>query len=336
MNKLVCSLILINISLFNTVKADELQKELEKDKYQEKVSFQFQSISIVDLFNAISTLLEVDIIMDVIDRDIYIKADDITLAQALNDIAKIAKLNIEYRENKIFIIEKNPTQEESFTAINVNENLEINENNNQEIKKDLTIETIGLNYALSSYVIDKVNSMDLDILSDIQMLEEDNKNELIVIGNSASVKTIKDIVSSLDKRAPHVNISARIVVVRSDIAEALGVRWGGKINGRNISITGGTEGTPDNDTFVNLGNAPMIDFGLNGVGSSNFTFGVPTSSNTYLDFELSLLKSQGKVEILSQPSIRSVSGQLAFISSGVEIPYQVQSRGYYRISTSDY
>ena len=123
---------------------------------------------------------------------------------------------------------------------------------------------------------------------------------------------------------------------QTNVAENLGVRWGGAaydISGDNIfSVGGGLDGVQDaRDSAATPGSfqtsfpgALAVDLGVSGDGASSFAIGWG-SDDFLVDLELSALESDGQAEVVSQPRVVTADRQTASIKSGEEIPYQEAS-----------
>src|SRR5690606_38454478 len=132
-----------------------------------------------------------------------------------------------------------------------------------------------------------------------------------------------------------VLIEARIVRARSNIAEEMGIEWGGgglKRKGDNLFSIGGSTSTLGELTDIANGsgnsitfpNALAVDLGVTRSNASSLAIGFG-SDNYLIDMELSAFESDGKGEIVAQPKIVAANRQTAVIKSGEEIPYQEAS-----------
>jgi len=170
-------------------------------------------------------------------------------------------------------------------------------------------------------------------------------NTLLIQDTSDSIANVRQLVSTLDIPVRQVRIEARIVVVNQDFTRDLGVRLG---------FTG-TESNGANGLFMTSGTASSVDTTLGSAldnlssSGSPYPVKVPTGTagalNRYnvnlpapnpagslawailgrdyiVDLELSAAQSEGKGEVISQPSIITANQKEAVISQGTEIPYQ--------------
>ncbi|MCP4113948.1 MAG: type IV pilus secretin PilQ [Desulfobacteraceae bacterium] len=174
-------------------------------------------------------------------------------------------------------------------------------------------------------------------------------HSLMVQGTSADIERVVKIIKELDKPVLQVLIEAQIVEANKDTARELGVQWGGlgreHGNGRSNWV-GGPMGTPDTGLLTSeaegtygdpeyvpkgtpvmhlppIGNAINLasEKVLKGQGM-NLGMMFEEPGKYMLTLQLQALQSQGKLNILSNPSITTLDNQKAVIESGKEVPFQ--------------
>ena len=135
---------------------------------------------------------------------------------------------------------------------------------------------------------------------------------------------------SLDIPVKQVLIESRMVTVRDNVDEQLGVRWGFSDRQDDNGVSGSLSGA---ETIAG-GNVPALGDRLNvnlPVASAAGSIGFQIASladGTILDLELSALESENKGEIIASPRITVANQQEAYIEQGTEIPYsQATSSG---------
>ena len=138
------------------------------------------------------------------------------------------------------------------------------------------------------------------------------------------------LIEDLDRPTPQVLIEANIVEATRSTSRELGVQWGGLYKtssgdvaqwvtpGSNSSGITGNLDTPLVPTSGNVVNFPAV------LGDTGLTLGYVAQNigKSILSVQLSALQDEGKVNILSSPSITTLDNQKAIIESGKEIPYQ--------------
>jgi type IV pilus assembly protein PilQ len=155
------------------------------------------------------------------------------------------------------------------------------------------------------------------------------------------------IIEKIDKPTSQILIKANIVEATKDTARALGIQWGGmyarKVGDQNVYVTpGGTTTTgsaptdPLGGTYTPASGAPGLSghgYGVNfpgassalaaaasgGMGSLGLLIG--TIGGNILDVQLQALQQDGKVNILSSPSITTLDNQMAYTENGEKVPY---------------
>jgi type IV pilus assembly protein PilQ len=178
------------------------------------------------------------------------------------------------------------------------------------------------------------------------ILVDDHSNSLIVQAVKSDMDNILAIIKRLDRPTPQVLIEAYIVEANKDVARELGIQWGGVYAGKSgdkRAIVTGTQ-TIQNEggdsDFVNINEPVNVTSGsvvnLPALPLSGFdpmTLGlVYTRIGEYLlSAQLSALQDQGKLQILSSPSITTLDNQNAYIESGQDVPYQSVEDGEVKV-----
>jgi type IV pilus assembly protein PilQ len=168
------------------------------------------------------------------------------------------------------------------------------------------------------------------------ILVDNHTNSLIIQAIRADMISIVSVIEQLDKPTPQVLIEAHIVEANKDVARELGIQWGGigRVKsganvgfgtGRDNNALGGSvqdEVDPSSGTVVDLPAAALRGF-------QPFSLGLVYQNvgDLLLTAQLSALQDQGKLNILSSPSITTLDNQTAFIESGEDIPFQTVEDG---------
>lgn len=169
-------------------------------------------------------------------------------------------------------------------------------------------------------------------------------NQLIVLDTAENIVQIRNLVRELDIPIRQVLIESRIVVANDDFNRELGVRLGGTgafdDDDNLFVVSGSAEGSDaivgdavdnlgDTGEFFPVGLPDLTDRLLVNtpatapVGSLGLAF---LGSDYLIDLELSALQAEGRGEVISTPRVVTTSGQQAFISQGVEIPFSTVSQ----------
>ena len=175
------------------------------------------------------------------------------------------------------------------------------------------------------------------------ILVDEHTNSLIIQAISNDMDRILAITKKLDRPTPQVLIEAIIVEANKDVARELGVQWGGiyagKSGDKRAIVTGQqggnltTSGT-DVDTNLDVTSGSVVNLPAAALGGFNpMTLGlIYTRVGEYLlSAQLSALQDQGKLHILSSPSITTLDNQTALIESGTDVPYQSVEDGEVKV-----
>jgi type IV pilus assembly protein PilQ len=156
-------------------------------------------------------------------------------------------------------------------------------------------------------------------------------NTLIVTDLQERLTSTTDLINTLDKAQPQVEIEARIVQTNRNYARALGIQWGfnGAVSPQlgnttnlafpNSGTLGGkaTAGGAPAGTAVNLPATSVNSaVGLT-LGSVNGAFNV--------DVALSALESSGNGRLLSTPKVTTLNNVPAQVKQGLSFPVQVST-----------
>jgi type IV pilus assembly protein PilQ len=147
-----------------------------------------------------------------------------------------------------------------------------------------------------------------------------DSNTLIVHAIRGEIEKISRLVEKLDRPKPQVLIESKIVETSRNTARELGVQWGGaaQVLGGNRMHT--FNGTGLDGFGVNLPANLEDAFGFN-VGYTVARLG----GGDVLELQLSALQEEGKVNILSSPSITTLDNETAIIEAGEERAYRKSS-----------
>ena len=163
-----------------------------------------------------------------------------------------------------------------------------------------------------------------------------HNNALVIQAIEEETRRVLRLVQNLDQPRPQVLLKAHIVETTQDTARDLGVQWGGRyrsprlMSSDRLFISPGSVATipdadrPDRIPWGALSPVgPFIDFpasiGEDGSASLSLMYGI--LDGNILEMQLSALQSEGKLNILSSPSITTLDNQMAFTENGERVPY---------------
>jgi type IV pilus assembly protein PilQ len=166
------------------------------------------------------------------------------------------------------------------------------------------------------------------------VLVDQHTNALIVNALPRDMNAILAVLEKLDKPTPQVLIEAYIVEAGTNVARELGVQWGGAVKlgnnsayltGRDNSALGQSIRTRVDPTTGNVVDLPAAE--ILGASASSFGFIYQEVGKMLLAAQLTALQDEGKLTILSSPSITTLDNQSAMIESGRDVPFQTVEDG---------
>jgi len=174
------------------------------------------------------------------------------------------------------------------------------------------------------------------------ILVDEHTNSLIIQAIRTDMDRILAVIKKLDRPTPQVLIEAIIVEANKDVARELGIQWGGVYAGKSgdkrAIVTGQQGQVPPTftgaDENVDVTSGSVINLPAAGLGGFDpMTLGlIYTRVGEYLlSVQLSALQAQGKLHILSSPSITTLDNQTALIESGQDVPYQSVEDGEVKV-----
>ena len=169
---------------------------------------------------------------------------------------------------------------------------------------------------------------------------DEHSHGLIINAIRNDLEKMIPIIEQIDKPTHQILIKANIVETTKNTARNLGIQWGGWYNSGNFYATpGGTISTSGSMTTTSpvfgLPGLSGYGFGVNfpapssamaaagGAGSLGLMLG--TIGGNMLELQLQALQQDGKLNILSTPSITTMDNQMAYAENGERVPYVTQS-----------
>ncbi|MCL2917103.1 type IV pilus secretin PilQ [Shewanella litorisediminis] len=297
----------------------------QEKKYNGKtLSLNFQNISVRTVLQLIADYNNFNLVTsDSVQGDITLVLDDVPWDQALDLILKTKGLDKRIEGNILMVA---PAEE-----LAVRESMELR--NQQEVQElaPLYSEYMQINYAKATDIAELLKSEGSSLLSDRGSVAVDERtNTLLVKDTAETLANVQRMIEVLDIPIRQVLIESRMVTVKDNVAEDLGIRWG--ITDQQGSK--GTSGSLEGAESIAGGVIPAISDRLNvnlpaPTNAASIAFHVAKlADGTVLDMELSALEQENKGEIIASPRITTSNQKAAYIEQGVEIPYvQAASSG---------
>jgi type IV pilus assembly protein PilQ len=184
---------------------------------------------------------------------------------------------------------------------------------------------VQVNYAKAAELAALLKNDENSILSSRGGVSVDERTNTLLIRDTAkSIEDIKRMINVLDVPVRQVVIESRMVTVKDNINEELGIRWGITDNNADLATSGTLTGADSANTGVIPALADRLNVNLpvaNPAGSIAFQV-ARLADGTILDLELSAMENENKGEIIASPRITTANQKEAYIEQGVEIPYQ--------------
>jgi type IV pilus assembly protein PilQ len=171
-------------------------------------------------------------------------------------------------------------------------------------------------------------------------------NTLIITDLEPRLAQANELITTLDRAQPQVEIEARIVQTNKNYARALGIQWG--FNGRVDPALGNTTGLAfPNSGSISGGTGTVLGSGSNSApaavnlpapGNPTSAVGLALGSVNgafSLDVALSALESTGNGRLLSTPRVTTQNNIAAEMTQGVQIPIQTVANNTVTVSFKD-
>lgn len=330
-----------NIFTLSVIKAPEQSGVLAGGtEYQgQPISLNFQDLPVRTVLQIIADYNGFNLVVsDTVSGSLTLRLNGVPWDQALDIVLKTKGLDKRMEGNVLLVA---PAEE-----LTAREARELEARKKVEENEPLISEFIQINYAKAVQIAALLKSEGTSILTPRGQVSVDERtNTLLVKDTYSGIETVKKAVETLDIPIKQVIIEARMVTIRDNIDEQLGIRWG--ITDRNVSdgsISSGLSGTLEGagqanyDSSIDSSVVNIGDIAQNQRLNVNLPVASPAGSiavqiarladGTLLDLELSALERENKGEIVATPRITASNQKTSRIEQGTEIPYvQAASSG---------
>ncbi len=307
-----------------TVEKDETQNAYLDGgvEYQGRpMTLNFQDISVRAALQIIAGYNDFNLVTsDSVTGNITLRLDGVPWDQALDVVLRIKGLD-KRMDGSILMVA--PAEE-----LAAREAKDLKAKQQVEDLEPLYSEYIRLNYAKAEDFADLLKTDRNSIITARGSVSVDQRtNTLLVKDTVKSIENIRRMIETLDIPVQQVVIESRMVTVRDNVTEDLGVRWGFSDQGSSVGISGSLEGAEGIYNATSTSNAPSISDRLNvNLPTSNPAASIglhiaKLANGTLIDLELSALEKENKGEIIASPRIIAANQQKARIEQGTEIPY---------------
>jgi type IV pilus assembly protein PilQ len=301
------------------------------------ISLDFQGADLRAVLRTFSEISGLNIVID--------PAVQGTVDVALRDVPWDQALDIILRANKLgYLVDGTIVRIAPLAVLADEESQRRRLSEEQALAGQLGVLTKTLSYAKAEELQALLTKSALSQRGTVQV--DPRTNTLIITDLPERLTTANDLIGTLDRPQPQVEIEARIVQTNKNYARALGVQWGfsGRVepalgnttplafpnNGSVTGRTGGQQGPaggPTVPTGINYavpGASSAVGLAL---GSINGSFN--------LDVALSALETSGNGRLLSTPRVTTQNNVAAEMTQGVQIPIQTVANNTVTVTFKD-
>ena len=255
-----------------------------------------------------------------IEKDtLIIKLNNLKASEAKKKIDLISAMKFNKEEQKIAIIEDENNN--SLTLLGQKKDLKFLsdyirtiDNTNISNKKDIKI--FPLKNVEASTVVkileEIINKKEFINPNDKPLFSIDNEsNSIVIMGFVEEISQIDELIKELDKEKTQVYVQARIIEVNDELVNQIGVSYG---------IFGARASNNVLSSFSSsLNNADIPALSIEGLKIPDLTSGLALGAS------LNLLKQNGALDIVSEPSILAINNKESSIYVGETISIKVSS-----------
>ena len=255
-----------------------------------------------------------------IEKDtLIIKLNNLKASEAKKKIDLISAMKFNKEEQKIAIIEDENNN--SLTLLGQKKDLKFLsdyirtiDNTNISNKKDIKI--FPLKNVEASTVVkileEIINKKEFINPNDKPLFSIDNEsNSIVIMGFAEEISQIDELIKELDKEKTQVYVQARIIEVNDELVNQIGVSYG---------IFGARASNNVLSSFSSsLNNADIPALSIEGLKIPDLTSGLALGAS------LNLLKQNGALDIVSEPSILAINNKESSIYVGETISIKVSS-----------
>lgn len=149
-----------------------------------------------------------------------------------------------------------------------------------------------------------------------RIVVNEETNSLLIQSTRNDMQRFSRMIDHLDRPRSQILIEANIVEANQETARELGMRWSGRY------VT--SQGSRGEVGIVGEPSVPAESFGGEGGLSLGLISGHVTGDVLYAN--LQALQREGKLNILSSPSITTMDNQMAYTEHGEKVPYETTDR----------
>jgi type IV pilus assembly protein PilQ len=289
------------------------------------VSLDFQGADLRAVLRTFSEISGLNMVIDsTIDGQVDVALRDVPWDQALDIILRANRLG--------YVVDGTIVRVAPLTVLAEEEAQRRLLSEAQALAGELRVMTRALSYARAEDLRDLLTQTVLSQRGSIQF--DERTNMLIINDLPDRLAKATDLIATLDRPQPQVEIEARIVQTSRDFARNLGVQWGTTAQattalGNTLPLSFPNQGSISGRTGAAQGDSAdnavgsVINMGVTGIATSAIGVALGSVNGALnLDVALSALEKSGQGRILSTPRVSTQNNVEAEITQGVQIPIQ--------------
>ncbi len=316
----------------------EQKAKAEKPLPTKKITLRMHKIDITILFRALARAVDLNIIInESVKGKISINAKKAPWDEVFRSILRTQGLSYDWEGNIIRIVTLED-KKKNLDQLEAEQKLKSIKKEMQMVEPLLT-KVIKIDYAdakklkvnLEKFLTEKAEGKALG-----SIMVDEHSNSVIIQAIRSDIVKIINLIEELDMPTPQILIEAHIVETTSETARELGIEWGGlNYLGSNNWITSGASSTgvigqPISSGAIDPTSGYAVNFPIIGTGM-NIGYVAQNVGKNILAIQLSALQTEGRLNILSSPSITTLDNQSAIFESGMEVPYSTETEpGVYK------
>ena len=309
------------------------------------VSMDFQG---ADLRAVLRTFAEISGLNVVIDPQV-----DGTVDVALTDVPWDQALDVILRANQLgYVVDGTVVRIAPLAVLADEETQRRQLAEEQALSGEIVVLTRTLSYARAAAMADLITQSVLSARGQVQT--DERTNTVIISDLEARLSAAEDLLNTLDRAEPQVEIEARIVQAGRDFARSIGVQWGltGRVapelgnttpltfpNRGGISGRPGTQGAEASGADGRARDTENVGTAVNlPAAAASSAIGVTMGSvdgSLNLDVVLSAAEGDGQIRLLSHPRVTTQNNVAAEIVQGDQIPIQTVSNNTITVQFED-
>ena len=330
--------------------------EPEKPLPEQNISLKMYNTDVVVVLRALARAVNQNIIItENVKGIVNINVDKAPWDEAFHSILSSQGLTFAWNGNIINIISA-ADKAKALKQLEVEQQIQ-SKRKAMEMVEPLITRVVRVNFAdaeglkanLEKFLTEKAEGKLLG-----SVMVDKHTNALIIQAIRSDIENMIPLIEELDRPISQILIEAHIVETTSDTARELGIQWGGLYHGttggNNYWITPGVaQGGAAPGTPLGVGYGVGIKPGTGGYvdPASGYAVNFPAAltegvgltigyvaeevGKNILAIQLSALQKDGRLNILSSPSITTLDNQEAIIESGKEVPFQTIVDGEVKI-----